>query len=138
LRMGIGWAKSADKSPPRAAERRLLPTGEFDAQIGNRLAIAIPGPRHRAIEMHKLLASFALSAVVALGAAAPARSQDRVIGDPPTDYWTYGDVEFDPVCMHWNWQERSWYDVCTRLHHPLAWSRHGRFRPDEVVARTRD
>jgi len=82
-----------------------------------------------------LVMTIALSLAAACGGASGAQSQ--VLGDPPTDYWTYGDVAFDPACMHWNWQERSWYDVCTRLHHPLAWA-HGGDDHYGVVIRAKD
>lgn len=73
--------------------------------------------------MRKFLISIGISAIVALGATSAARSDYRVLGDPPTDYETYGDVAFDANCMRWNWQQKSWYDICTHPHPPLAWSR---------------
>jgi hypothetical protein len=91
----------------------------------------------RGIPVKRLLLAIVLSLIAILGGAARARSQDLLPGDPPTDYWTYGDVAFDPACMHWNWQQRSWYDDCTRLHQPLAWHR-GTAYPHAIILRAKD
>jgi hypothetical protein len=88
--------------------------------------------------MQKLFIAMVLSALATVGATSAARSQYQPIGDPPTSYWTYGDVPLDPDCTRWNWQERSWYDLCTRLHHPLAWGYRGRERFEGPIIRARD
>ena len=87
--------------------------------------------------MKRLSLTVLLLIAAAFAGTSLARSQTPVLGDPPRDYWAYGDLPFDPACFQWDWQERSWYDMCTRLHHSLAW-RSSAGNPYGVVVRTKD
>ena len=82
--------------------------------------------------MRKGVATIGLSLFLAIGGTSFAFSQNHILGEAPSDYRTYGDVPFDPRCMYWDWQERSWYDACAALRRPLPW----RYRRS-VVLRTR-
>lgn len=73
--------------------------------------------------MHKLSLGLAIAAVTTLATMGPSWSNGRILGDWPTDWWVYGDAQNDPSCLRWNWQERSWYDLCWAARYPLLWRR---------------